>query len=482
MKVLLIEILKFFLRIIYAPIKLFKTKDRIVYLSRQSNDKSLDMRLLEKEIDKQCPNTEQVFRLKMIPESLGGKISYCFSVIGDMYYLATSKVAILDTYSITVSCLKHKKSLKVIQMWHALGALKKFGLQSVGTKEGRDEKISRAMCMHKNYDYVLSPSKKTAKFYMEAFGCDNSKIKICSLPRVDDILTDNNAASRFFTENPGLSHDKIVLYLPTFRERDAYIAEQLKVEFRDVDGYRLIISAHPLFSKIKIENEFSYSGDFSTYDLMKIADVIITDYSACAFEASVLMKPLYIFVPDYDEYSSERGINVDLKKEMPSATFENAEELERKTEIWAKNHVFKYRWFYFADKKLLGIYAVPTSVYHLFDSTLQFQNSCDQDYDYDYWNDIPLFKSIADKYRYMSNDEMIKEYEKRRNEKWVSEDSVSEYYIKTFIYDDIWDMIENTLYNDKEILHISLLGEYDYFITEKFFKETVKAVNEYLLI
>ena len=289
MKVLLIEILKFFLRIIYAPIKLFKTKDRIVYLSRQSNDKSLDMRLLEKEIDKQCPNTEQVFRLKMIPESLGGKISYCFSVIGDMYYLATSKVAILDTYSITVSCLKHKKNLKVIQMWHALGALKKFGLQSVGTKEGRDEKISRAMCMHKNYDYVLSPSKKTAKFYMEAFGCDNSKIKICSLPKVDDILTDNNAASRFFTENPGLSHDKIVLYLPTFRERDAYIAEQLKAEFRDVDGYRLIISAHPLFSKIKIENEFSYSGDFSTYDLMKIADVIITDYSACAFEASVLM-------------------------------------------------------------------------------------------------------------------------------------------------------------------------------------------------
>ena len=50
---------------------------------------------------------------------------------------------------------------------------------------------------------------------------------------------------------------------------------------------------------------------------------------------------------------------IDLK------TLENAEELERKTEIWAKNHVFKYRWFYFADKKLLGIYAVPTSVYHL---------------------------------------------------------------------------------------------------------------------
>ena len=47
MKVLLIEILKILLKIIYAPIKLFKTKNRIVYLSRQSNDKSLDMKLLE---------------------------------------------------------------------------------------------------------------------------------------------------------------------------------------------------------------------------------------------------------------------------------------------------------------------------------------------------------------------------------------------------------------------------------------------------
>lgn len=237
MKVLLIEILKILLKIIYAPIKLFKTKNRIVYLSRQSNDKSLDMKLLEEAINKECPNTEQVFRLKMIPESLPGKIAYCFSIIGDMYYLATSKVAIIDTYSITVSCLKHKKSLKVIQMWHALGALKKFGLQSVGTKEGRDEKISRAMCMHKNYDYVLAPSKKTAKFYMEAFGCDNSKIKICSLPRVDDILTDNGCASRFFTENPALSDKKIVLYLPTFRERDAYVAEKLKVEFDELADY-----------------------------------------------------------------------------------------------------------------------------------------------------------------------------------------------------------------------------------------------------
>lgn len=117
------------------------------------------MRLLEKEIDKQCPNTEQVFRLKMIPESLGGKISYCFSVIGDMYYLATSKVAILDTYSITVSCLKHKKSLKVIQMWHALGALKNSGFKVSALKRAGTRK-SAVQCVCIKITTMFSPQAK----------------------------------------------------------------------------------------------------------------------------------------------------------------------------------------------------------------------------------------------------------------------------------------------------------------------------------
>ncbi|MCM1284658.1 MAG: CDP-glycerol glycerophosphotransferase family protein [Acetobacter sp.] len=328
MKAFLITLLRLGMAAIYAPMKRLKTENRIVYLSRQSDSKSLDMILLEKQINKFLPDTEQIFRLRTIPDGLGAKIKYCFDVIGDMYYLATSKVAILDTYSIAVSCLKHKDDLRVIQMWHALGAIKKFGFQSIGTKEGRDKKVSAAMRMHKNYDYILAPSKATAEIYLDAFGYNVEKIKICSLPRVDEILSDNDVAARFFNENPDLAGKKIVLYLPTFREREAYVAQKLKVEFADdMLGYHLIVSTHPLFSKVKKDDRFSFKGEFSTYDLMKVADVIITDYSACAFEASLLMKPLYFFVPDYNEYNSERGLNIDLYSELPGAVFEDAAEL-----------------------------------------------------------------------------------------------------------------------------------------------------------
>lgn len=344
MKVFLIALLKLGLKIIYAPLKLLKTKNQVVYLSRQRNEKDIDFSLLEQALKDEDPSINQVFRLKMIDDGIVAKIKYCFYVIGDMYYLATSKVAVVDTYSITVSCLNHKKDLKVIQMWHALGATKRFGLQAVGTKEGRDEKISNAMCMHKNYDYVLAPSEATAEFYKQAFGVGDDKIKILPMPRVD-FLTDGNAkTTEFYSQNPGMGDKKIVLYLPTFRDREAVCAQMLKVEFEDKNNLQLIISAHPL-SKVKKDERYTANGDFSSFELMKIADVIITDYSACAYEASLLMKPLYFFTPDYDEYMKDRGINVDIKAEIPSAVFDDAEALVNaiENEIYDMGALFSFR-------------------------------------------------------------------------------------------------------------------------------------------
>ena len=347
MKVFLMSVLKLGIKVLYAPLKLFKTRNRIVYLSRQSNDKSIDMLLLERAVKDELPEIQQIFRLRMIPDGLFAKIKYCLAIVGDMYYLATSRVALLDTYSITVSCLKHKKSLKVIQMWHASGAIKKFGLQSIGTKEGRGENVSRAMCMHKNYDYILAPSRATAEHFMQAFGYGIDSFFFCALPRVDEVLNDTGSTGNFYRENPSLSLKKIILYLPTFRHGEEFAVSSIKQAFKnsEMSDYKLIISTHPLFSKVSVENEFSYNGTYSTYDLMKLADIIITDYSACAFEAGVIMKPLYFYVPDYDEYRSDRGLNINLKKEFPSAVFEDCGELFNhiKTQQYDLSSLFAFK-------------------------------------------------------------------------------------------------------------------------------------------
>lgn len=331
MEKLFSKVFSFVLNFVYLFFKLGKTENKITFISRQSDAVSLDFSYIINEIKQNHPDCRVDVLCKMIPEGFLGKISYVFEMLRQMKSLASSRVAVIDGYCIPVCILKHKNDLTVIQAWHALGAVKKFGWQAIGTKEGRSEKLSRAMHMHRNYDYVLAPSKKTAEFYSEAFDISLDKIKILPIPRVDYILDGDDRREEFYSLNPNMAGRKIVLYLPTFRSGEVMAVNQLKAQFDNKKDYQLVISIHPL-SEVEKDEKFSVNGSFSSYDLMKLADIIITDYSASAFEASILLKPLYFFVPDYEFYMKNRGINIDLKKEFPSASFEEADKLVKAIE------------------------------------------------------------------------------------------------------------------------------------------------------
>lgn len=306
--------------------KLRKTQNKILWLSRQSDVKSSDMLMLEEELKKQSPETVQVFRLRKLKDENSFSLPYVFSLLGDMWELASAKVVIVDTYSIAVSCLKHKESLKVVQMWHALGAVKQFGFQSLGKALGRGRDVSKALHMHENYDYVFAPSKATASFYRKAFGCSEDVIRILSLPRVDTILDGKSRREEFLELNPRYVGKKIVAYIPTFRDNDEKFAEDIYCAFDECDAFGAVISAHPL-SKTTESGKYKLNGDFSSEDLMKLADAVITDYSACAFEAAILGKPLYFYIPDYDIYKREQGLNIDIESELADISFRSASDL-----------------------------------------------------------------------------------------------------------------------------------------------------------
>ncbi len=300
--------------------KLRKTSNKILYLSRQSDVKSQDMLMLEGGIKKVSPETQQVFRLKRLKDESAISLSYIFSIFGDMWEMASAKVVITDTYSIPVSCLNHKKETKIVQIWHAMGAVKQFSLQAAGKAQGRDSGVAKAMHMHENYDYVLAPSEATADIYCQAFGCEKENIKILSLPRVDVIMNGEKRREEFLKLNPDFGDKKIVAYVPTFRDNDEVYTKKLVDAFDTCEQYKLAVSAHPL-SKSAQDGLNNIKGDFSSLDLMKLADVVITDYSACAFEAAMLKKPLYFYVPDYEIYKVEQGLNVDVLTEISGASF-----------------------------------------------------------------------------------------------------------------------------------------------------------------
>lgn len=321
---------KSLLNIVYFFIKMLPAKEKITMLSRQSNKSNIDFELIKEEILKRTDKVEIKILCRVLRKDLKERINYCFYIFKCMYHIATSKVCIIDGYSIPISILKHKKNLEIIQIWHASGAIKKFGYQSLNKKEGRGTEIAKIMNMHKNYNHVMAPSNVTAEFYGEAFGIDKDKIFINGLPRLDYILDKElgrNKLKEFYKKYPKYKNKKTILYVPTFR-KDIDSSRNINKLINNINfsKFNLIIKLHPL-DKSKKAYKYTVNKKYSTYDLLKIADYIITDYSAVAFEASLLNKPLYFYVYDINDYQKTRGLNVNLFKEMNNSTSTNIKEI-----------------------------------------------------------------------------------------------------------------------------------------------------------
>ena len=323
-------IAKGFLNIIYFFVKMFPIKNKIVMLSRQSNKPSIDFELIKKEILRKTGDIEIKVLCKVLKSNVKDRINYCFYILKCMYHIATSKVCILDSYSIPISILKHKKSLEIIQIWHASGATKKFGYQSLNKKEGRGEGVAKVMNMHKNYSHVMAPSRITGKFYSEAFQIDKNNIFINGLPRIDYLLNEDLGKEKiesFYKEYPKYKDKPTILYVPTFRkDKDCSDVYRDLIDSINFEKYNLIIKLHPLDKSAEMD-KYIINKKYNTFDLLKIADYIITDYSAVAFETSVLNKPLYFYVYDINEYKKTRGLNVNPLKEMKNSTSTNIKEI-----------------------------------------------------------------------------------------------------------------------------------------------------------
>lgn len=343
--VFLLIIFKYHLKLIYFFIKIFtKQKSEVFLLSRQFNELPLNYELLIKELNKNKISYKYI--CKKVPSSINtiirnekkrfniwkqlmNIIKYYFNLYKQMLYCATSKVIIVDGYNITVSLLNHKKNTTVIQLWHALAAIKKFGYQTIGYKDGLNPKVAKILCMHKNYDYIISGSKEMNKYFSEAFNTPIYKLKEYGTPTIDYLLKDNKTTiNKIYNKYPQMKEKINVLYSPTFRS-DGRNNDLEVINKFDTEKYNLIMTYHPknknnYFDKNIINID---RNEFSTFDILRVVDYVITDYSALSIDACVLNKKVLLYVYDYEQYNNENGLNIDLFKELKGNVNKSIEQL-----------------------------------------------------------------------------------------------------------------------------------------------------------
>jgi len=322
----------------YSFYKRRKTENKIAFISRQSETPSTDFRYLINEIKTNYPQYQVVVLCKMIPSSFGGKIKYAGEMFRQMKALATSKVVVLDGYCILASMLKHKKNLKIIQIWHALGAFKKFGKSVLDKEGGKSSKTASAFKMHNNYSYIAASGDECVPFFAQAFGQPVSKFIPIGIPRMD-YLTDPQENERVrgnvLRKYPQLANGrKNILYAPTFRDTQqdkdalANATEELvnKVNYSD---FNLIVKHHVVDSnkeQIYTDSRMNKAEgeNFTAMDFMCVADYVVTDYSSVIYEALLKDLPIYIYCFDSDKYIDERGFYIDFWTDIPALYSKNA--------------------------------------------------------------------------------------------------------------------------------------------------------------
>ncbi|MDR1408932.1 MAG: CDP-glycerol glycerophosphotransferase family protein [Oscillospiraceae bacterium] len=307
---------------------LLPAQDSVLFLSRQSDTSSVDFSLLQEELKRQAPQLRQrVFCRRMDGES----ITDLLWLIKPTFAMLTARGCFVDGQCVPLSLYEQREGFIAVQVWHALGALKKFGWQAVGMPDGRAPTEAKRWNMHAHYTFSPCASRTTQSVYCEAFGYSAEQVPILGMPRVDEILriiNNKNVRNKIYAAHPTWEQMFKILYAPTFRKGVPLnikpLLHVLSPELRK--KYKLIVKVHPNDEKPDSPGDVAQTS-IPTHELFAVADVIITDYSAAAVEASLAGKPLYFYVPDLEQYSQSNGLNIHLEDELHGAVFSNFAQL-----------------------------------------------------------------------------------------------------------------------------------------------------------
>lgn len=304
---------------LYALCSLLPQKRRIVCISRQSDGEPVDFRLIRD----YCERRDPPWGVVILAKQLRNPVAYLAEMMRQVFYIATSRAVALDSYCIVVGLLHDRIRVPVVQIWHSLGNMKRFGYTAFGTDEGHSEATARLMHMHEGYDAIAISSLSFAEPFAAAFNAAPSRLFEAPLPHVDLLLSAEHRTRQreaILAAYPQLSGRETIVYCPTFRKQPPANEEattQALLDAVDFDRFNFVYKPHPV-SKQVIDDPRVVTIPGSAFDALFVADYVISDYSTVIYEAGLLDLPIYLYAYDWDSYREKRGLTIDFENDVPA--------------------------------------------------------------------------------------------------------------------------------------------------------------------
>lgn len=320
MKRVIIACATFLLRVVYHFFYYFVGPRRqIVCFSRQSNIVPIDFDLIRSYVERNHP----AYRVLTYAKKIDNPIAYIPHMLLQTYRIATSEAILLDSYCIVVSLLNKSIKAPVIQLWHAMGNMKRFGYAALDEPEGSSSEIAHLMHMHEGYDCVVISSMEFIDDYVAGFNVRPEIVFESPLPKADLLVSKvfrRAKREEIILRYPQLGKKVNIVYCPTFRKssgkEDGDAIERL-ADCIDFNRYNLIYKRHPVSSLSFRDHRVLQDYD-SSLDMLYVADYVITDYSTVMYEAGLLGVPVLLYIYDWKTYKERRGLNIDFSKDIPA--------------------------------------------------------------------------------------------------------------------------------------------------------------------
>ena len=218
-----------------------------------------------------------------------------------------------------------RKNQIYLQTWHGSHGVKLVERDVEST-------LSKSYAMMAKYDGKISDAiisscqLQTEQFKKSFWLADNVEVLEYGLPRNDDFFRDTKIShiNNTVRVKYKISLDElVVLYMPTFRDDGSTKVYNLDYD-KVINSFqkfynkkvRVLVRFHPNVDNTFFNNNDERLINVTDYpdpqDLMFVADIMISDYSSAPTDFMLLDRVIFLYMPDYEEYTKLRPLNLNF--------------------------------------------------------------------------------------------------------------------------------------------------------------------------
>ena len=266
-----------------------------------------------------------------------------------IYEMETAKVWVYGTH--VSSYLIKRKGQTYIQTKH-WGS---FLLKKVSLANKRNVSSTKdVMRLNGQWmDYIISGSEFDEETCKISFEFKGEFLRFGS-PKSDILFSPRQYKEKIYKKFKIDSEEHVLMYAPTFRsnnEKNFFDFKWLGLDFDILlkalqekwsGKWKIFLRLHPqVRTRSNLIKKTEFVIDVSEYEdseeLVAASDVLITDYSTIMVESAYIMRPVFLFAPDKDNYiKNDRELFIDYDNDLPFPISTTNEELEEQIKNFDK--------------------------------------------------------------------------------------------------------------------------------------------------